>query len=441
FFYAEKRFSFLRARTLDTYEYHLRRIVELSLKSGLTPILTTVPTNIADIDPGLFQQPDLSAAQMRAVLAKGQALEDSGRAAAAVPYYTEQAGAHPGMRAYLTYRIGGCYRALGRYESAARSYREAVDLGALDNFNRATSVQNDFIRGLARRYSVPLVDAVSLFEASSPHGLVGSGLFSDGHHPNLGGYILLTAAYAEKISERFQEPLLKRFSGPEDVYRTFSYGRHKQANALVTSGRWLFNVSVRHVWPAQRLKMALACFRKAVFLEPENFSAWLALGLTEAAMHSELLSDEKNIEWLGELGLGWFHRGEYSLSRAQQVEVLKKLSSYGVPAEVILKVSRLVEEHTRRKPETLMQICMRLAALNNKEEALSACQSAAYADSSGAGDGAFTAWDASLESYKLLKALGRAEEARETLLWAIRTAPLSWPRLSEARGMEIAGAK
>ncbi|MEI7529480.1 MAG: SGNH/GDSL hydrolase family protein, partial [Elusimicrobiota bacterium] len=338
-FYAEKRFRPLRVRTLDTYEYHLRRIVEQSLKSGLTPVLTTIPTNISDMDPGLLQQPDISRAAMRAVLAQGQALEGNGRAADAIAYYSGQAAAHPAMRAYLTYRIGCCHRALGRYESAARSYREAADLGALDNFNRATGLQNDYIRALARRYSVPLVDAVKLFEANSPHGLVGNGLFADGHHPNLSGYILLAEAYAEQISGRLHEPLLKRFSGPQDVFRAFSYGSDKQANALLTSGRWLFNVAVRHVWPGQRLKMARACFQKAISLEPENFSAWLALGLTEAAMHSELLSDEKNIEWLGELGLGWFHRGEYSLSRAQQVEILKKLSSYGVPAEVIRKVS------------------------------------------------------------------------------------------------------
>ncbi|MEI7530266.1 MAG: hypothetical protein WCK76_15115, partial [Elusimicrobiota bacterium] len=104
-------------------------------------------------------------------------------------------------------------------------------------------------------------------------------------------------------------------------------------------------------------------------------------------------------------------------------------------------VSRLEEEHARPRPETLIEKCMRLAAANKKEEALSACQSAAYADYTGVEGAAFTGLDASLESYKLLKALGRAEEAREMLLWTIKTAPASWPRLEEARALETAGVK
>ena len=41
--------------------------------------------------------------------------------------------------------------------------------------------------------------------------------------------------------------------------------------------------------------------------------------------------------------------------------------------------------------------------------------------------------DASFESYKLLKAMGREEEAGETLFWTIRNAPPSWPGLAEAK--------
>lgn len=360
-FYAEKRFRFLGARTPDTYEYQLRRIVEMSLKSGLVPVLSTVPSNISDIDPGLFERPDIggihklapgqfrrpvmSGAEMRLILEKGRALEASGRAMGAVPYYSGQAGEHPPMRAYLTYRMGKSYQALGRYETAAQYYREAVDLGGPDNFHRATSLQNDFIRSLAKQYSIPLVDAVEIFKRNSPHGLVGSGLFSDGHHPNIKGYLLLTGAYAEKLSGVFKEPLRRGFSSPEEVFKLFSYGRDKQAAALITSGRWLFNVAMRHVCPGQRLKMAGECFKKAILLEPDNFSAWLALGLAETAVRGALISGDETISWLAEQGLGAYHGWEYHVTPAQLKEILDRLVSYGLPVSLAEEISRKAVRH------------------------------------------------------------------------------------------------
>ncbi|MCX5791425.1 MAG: hypothetical protein NTY45_04285, partial [Elusimicrobia bacterium] len=104
-FQAEKLLPFLRVRTPRTYERHLRRIVEMSLKSGLVPVLSTLVSNMADIDPGLFtgerlsprdpRRAGLSLAEITAILEKGQALEDQGRAGDALGYYLAQAGAHP----------------------------------------------------------------------------------------------------------------------------------------------------------------------------------------------------------------------------------------------------------------------------------------------------------------------------------------------------------
>jgi hypothetical protein len=81
--------------------------------------------------------------------------------------------------------------------------------------------------------------------------------------------------------------------------------------------------------------------------------------------------------------------------------------------------------------------CMALAAENKKEEALAACQEAVYSMSAAGGKpepvSYLAACDASFESYKLLKALGRDEEAREMLLWAVKNAPPDWAALPEAR--------
>ena len=48
-YYAEKKFPWLRVRTADTYGYRLRRLLEISLNHGLTPILSTVVSNEAEL--------------------------------------------------------------------------------------------------------------------------------------------------------------------------------------------------------------------------------------------------------------------------------------------------------------------------------------------------------------------------------------------------------
>ena len=456
-YYAEKRFPFLRVRTLDTYQHYLRRVVELSLKSGLTPILTTVPSNLAGMDPGLFSGPDAERGETAAILSAGLELETTARPRQAIHYYSVQARAHPGMRAYLAYRAGKCCQALGLYRTAGNYYREAADLSFSDNFNRASPAQNGLIRELAKDRAVPLADALDIFERSSPHGLVGSGLFADGHHPNMKGYLLLASAWAEQIARVFHEPVKRSFRDPEDAYKFFSYGRDKQAAALVTTGRWLFNAAARHLWPYERLKMARGCFERAIALDPDNFSAWLALGLTEAAVRGGLLSDEKKINWLAGEGLGFYHEADYALESGRLDGILNKLASYGVPAGLLKTISQKAAKAeararlkktagignspastTRAGPgsrKTFLEQCRRLAGENQKEEALHACQSAVFpADSGKAGqpDDRLLASDASFESYKLLKALGREEEAGETLLWTIKNAPASWPGLAEA---------
>ncbi len=349
-FHAEKLLPFLRVRTPRTYERHLRRIVEMSLKSGLVPVLSTLVSNTADIDPGLFpgerlsprhpRRAGLSLAEITAMLEKGQALEDQGRAGAALSYYLAQAGEHPQARAYLEYRAGKCYQAAGRYEDAARSYRRALDLSAFDNFPRATGRQNDFIRALGKQYAVPVVDVAAIFERNSPHGLPGNELFADGVHPNITGYLLLANACARSIAGAFNEPVKKQWAGPEEVFSYFSYGKQRQANALITSGRYLFNIAALHACPGRRLRTARARFRGAVELDPDSFSAWLALGLAEAALRGALLSDEESVDWLLKHGLGTYHRGQFYLAPDQLPEVLAKLASFGPPESIAAEVPR-----------------------------------------------------------------------------------------------------
>ena len=87
-------------------------------------------------------------------------------------------------------------------------------------------------------------------------------------------------------------------------------------------------------------------------------------------------------------------------------------------------------------PAALLARCRLLAGERKKEEALDACQAAVHAaEESAAPADKLLGCDASLETYKLLSALGRKEEAGEVLFWAVQSAPPAWAGLPEARGL------
>jgi len=92
---------------------------------------------------------------------------------------------------------------------------------------------------------------------------------------------------------------------------------------------------------------------------------------------------------------------------------------------------------SRSYPAVLLERCLALSGRDNKAQALQACQAAAYEAASGTGtdqrDFAIPGCDASFESYKLLKALGRHAEAEETLFWTVNSAPASWSKLAKAK--------
>lgn len=88
-------------------------------------------------------------------------------------------------------------------------------------------------------------------------------------------------------------------------------------------------------------------------------------------------------------------------------------------------------------PEALITLCSEQARKNKKEAAVDSCRKAAYAVYAFPGrrrPGLETlAGDALFEAYALLKELGRAQEARVALEQAAKMAPVSWPKLGEAR--------
>lgn len=87
----------------------------------------------------------------------------------------------------------------GNYGEAYQEYYLAKDLDAL-RF-RATEEFNDIIHKLSNKYKIPVVPMKFVFEAASPHGLIGNNLMLEHLHPNIEGYFLISDAFFHAMEE------------------------------------------------------------------------------------------------------------------------------------------------------------------------------------------------------------------------------------------------
>jgi tetratricopeptide (TPR) repeat protein len=346
-YYGEKKLILPHVRTLGTYEFYLRQAIETSLKNGLTPVLSTVVSNIADIEPGLLQTGRWSKPQAIEAIQKGEALEDAGQDRKAIDYYESLARENSSVSAYMKFRIGKCYEHLKDYPRASRYYWEATDTNWSDNFGRAVDLQNDLIRRLSREYRIPLVDAVDLFEAHAPHGLLGKELFMDGQHPNLDGYLLLAYGFAKALSNVSGEPI-RTYLTKADVLRLFAYSKDRQVHPFLAGGKWLLIMSMRHAYPRWRLQLAADCYQQALALKPSLFSAWLLWGVVDAARRTRMLLDEQDLQWLNQNGFFDYNKFNYVLTPQQFQGILVRLREAGVPSFIRDGMERSYKESSAR---------------------------------------------------------------------------------------------
>jgi tetratricopeptide (TPR) repeat protein len=341
-----------RDRSLAAYEYYLRRTIETAQASGLTPILTTLPSNISRIEPNL----DAYAADANgAIVEQGLALERQGRHAQARELYLARLAEEP-TSASLTYRVGRCEEALGNFDAARERYWTAVDLDTRLMFGRATRAQHEVVRRLAREYGVPLVDGVEIFAAHSPHGIVGEELLIDGQHPTVVGYLLLAEAFARILSQRFDTPIAHPLHGERDVMAALGMSRHDLHRALVDAGSWLVSTSVEHPFPHDRMALAEKRFASALG-NGEDFSAWFGIALTQAAARGGMLRRQDDISALGHAA---GYTRSYSIPSSELSFLIARFQELGVDADVIEHLrqssgSAAVDAHSgsgnRRNPD------------------------------------------------------------------------------------------
>jgi len=344
-YWLEKELPGLRVRSLHTFEFNLRRVVEAGLRAGLTPILSTAASNLSGIDPGL-QDPRGDDGSFTRAIEAGERLEAAGRARAARDYYRRVQDALPPLRGYLRYRLALCDLRLGERAKARALLRACVEARAPDNFGRATAEQNEVVRRLAREYAVPLVDVEALFAAAAPGGVPGDELFSDGHHPNLRGYALMGGAYARALADAFGAPPPAVLRDSPRVGEELGLSRADFFAADLDSGRWLFSASMEHRHPYQRLRMARERFRAARALAPGDFSPLLGLALADAAER-----DARAGRGRGWLVKGWlFYGASFAVEPRDWPGLLSGFRASGVPDADVDALARAYDRAPRAAP-------------------------------------------------------------------------------------------
>jgi len=320
-----------REKSLAMYEHYLRRVIETAQRKGLVPILTTMASNIARIEPN-YEGSDGYA--VGAVVEHGMRLEAEGRYREARDLYVSNIAGHANASASLYYRAGHCEEALGDFAAAREDYWTAVDLDPRTSFGRATRPQNDLLRRLAREYRIPLVDAVEIFEARSPHGLLGNELFMDGQHPSIEGYRLLADAYARILTDRFNQPIANPLRDEREVAAAVGFGPEDVSGSLVDAGSWLIATSVNHPFPRDRMALAAKHFATL-----DDFSAWMGIALTQAALRGGMLRSPADLLTLG--NWGGYTKSYRNVPSTNLPPLLVTFQKCGVDADVIDRLRAL----------------------------------------------------------------------------------------------------
>jgi hypothetical protein len=323
-----------REHSLRAWEYYLRRVIESARAQGLLPILATMASNIARIEPNA----DAADRESLAAVERGLGLERQGALAAACEVYRAAIGPDPTRNALLSYRAGRCEERLGNLAAAREHYWDAVDRDSRLAFGRATRAQNALLRRLAHEYDLPLVDAVEIFAARSPGGLIGDGLIIDGQHPTLAGYRLLAGAIGEILSQRFATPLRHPLSEDAEVTAALEFGPSDLTQALMQAGSWLIATSVGHPAPDDRMALAEQCFAGAVG-RGDDFSAWFGVAMAQAAARGGMLREADDVALLG----NWAgYHGTYSDIGADELaRLLPRFAAHGVDPAVLTQLRAL----------------------------------------------------------------------------------------------------
>lgn len=189
-----------RASILARYADNLRAIVATGQKVGAQVILSDLIQNLSDFPPGASRHrrglSDAQRSRWREVMVRADARmrDHDYRGALEDLASAERIDPRP---AVLHYMRAKCLEALGDYDAAREEYGVASDLDEAPL--GVPSAVNGVIRDVAKETGVQFVDLAGALAATTPHGMLGDGLFYDYVHPTVAGHARIASVFAAAL--------------------------------------------------------------------------------------------------------------------------------------------------------------------------------------------------------------------------------------------------
>jgi len=442
------------------YEYRLAKTLRLAKKNGLKAVVSTLTGNFADFPP--YTEPRFSGGGEKAAYAGARRSEAAGRWAEAGRSYAALLAKDSGNKTMLHYRLGRCLARTGDYKGAKENFYLAADFG---NSRRPTRAQNHAIRRAAAAEGAAVAETARLYENSSPHGVPGYNLFVDPHHPNIPGYLLLAASFSGEISKLYGEAPLRPAPSEKEVKARFGFKDEDSYEVYLSRAHWfcaeaaaaesnteLIRMAEEYLSKAEQVLGRMKANREqalklyfwrmvaaAVKRDAAGVARWLEAGDFAGRNNRFVRSGNKQLEaWVSGLlkNSGLPEAGYRKLYAAGEAAP----DAAGAPRRLTTAepaAPRPENPTAVKRPETLetrLELCRNPGKMD-KNKALQVCQGLVYSAYAGTVPGekaGIIGSAASFESYKLLLALGRREEAEEILVWTVSNAPPGWAGLPAA---------
>ncbi len=191
------------ARILADFRARLDAIAAYCETIETLGIFIIPASNDGDYDPSRsYLSPDTPVAE-RMALARSVAMaraRETNDPAAAMQIDREVVARHPEF-AETHFRLARLLEQRGEWDEARRHYVEARDRDGMPM--RCPEGFRQAYRDVADKHpAVLLVDGPRVLEAASPHDILNDGLFHDGQHPNLRGYVALAQDLLDQLCRR-----------------------------------------------------------------------------------------------------------------------------------------------------------------------------------------------------------------------------------------------
>jgi tetratricopeptide (TPR) repeat protein len=261
-------------RKLDRYRANVAAIVDVIRGAEVPLLLSTVSSNLADWPPANRSfSTRLYGDGFDDTLDEIEAHLDARRLSPATEMIERSLERYPDD-ALLLFLLGKARQRAGDYARARELFYRARDLDPLPW--RPVSESNDFIREIASRDGVYLIDLERVLEENAPHGLIGATLIGDGAHPTpLGSSIIARAILREMAAHGFAiSPDAPVFSVRNPLAL---YLRWLPRRARLTT-RYLHETALFCLkYPLRHTRVARMHLDQLLALDPSSWRAWANL--------------------------------------------------------------------------------------------------------------------------------------------------------------------